>query len=32
LRDALRHTSFIGFTGTPIELADANTHAERSST
>ncbi|HAZ60098.1 MAG TPA: DEAD/DEAH box helicase, partial [Gammaproteobacteria bacterium] len=27
LRDALPHASFIGFTGTPIELADANTRA-----
>src|SRR5262249_42265702 len=26
-RDALPHASFIGFTGTPIELADANTRA-----
>jgi hypothetical protein len=25
MRDALSHASFIGFTGTPIELADANT-------
>lgn len=25
LRDALPHASFIGFTGTPIELTDANT-------
>jgi Type I site-specific restriction-modification system, R (restriction) subunit and related helicases len=25
MRDALPHASFIGFTGTPIELADANT-------
>ncbi|MDI7247563.1 MAG: type I restriction endonuclease subunit R [Bacillota bacterium] len=27
LRDALPHASFIGFTGTPIETADANTRA-----
>jgi len=27
MRDALPHVSFIGFTGTPIELADANTRA-----
>ncbi len=27
VRDALPHASFIGFTGTPIELADANTRA-----
>ncbi len=27
MRDALPHTSFIGFTGTPIELADASTRA-----
>jgi type I restriction enzyme R subunit len=27
MRDALLHASFIGFTGTPIELADANTRA-----
>ncbi len=27
LRDALPNASFIGFTGTPIELADANTRA-----
>jgi type I restriction enzyme R subunit len=27
LRDALPHASFIGFTGTPIELTDANTRA-----
>ncbi|MCR9291857.1 MAG: type I restriction endonuclease subunit R [bacterium] len=27
LRDALPHASFIGFTGTPIEKADANTRA-----
>ena len=27
LRDALPHASFIGFTGTPIELKDANTRA-----
>ena len=27
MHDALPHTSFIGFTGTPIELADANTRA-----
>ena len=27
LRDALPHASFIGFTGTPIELEDANTRA-----
>src|SRR6202043_2929664 len=27
LRDALTHASFIGFTGTPIELQDANTRA-----
>jgi type I restriction enzyme R subunit len=27
LRDALPHASFIGFTGTPIELADKNTRA-----
>jgi type I restriction enzyme R subunit len=27
LRDALPHASFIGFTGTPIELADANTRS-----
>ncbi|MFO1292317.1 MAG: type I restriction endonuclease subunit R [Rubrivivax sp.] len=27
LRDALPHASFIGFTGTPIELADASTRA-----
>ncbi len=27
IRDALPHASFIGFTGTPIELADANTRA-----
>ena len=27
LRDALPHASFIGFTGTPIEHADANTRA-----
>jgi type I restriction enzyme R subunit len=27
LRDALPHASFIGFTGTPIELQDANTRA-----
>src|ERR1700724_1382936 len=26
-RDALPHASFIGFTGTPIELQDANTRA-----
>jgi type I restriction enzyme R subunit len=25
MRDALPHASFIGFTGTPIELQDANT-------
>jgi type I restriction enzyme R subunit len=27
MRDALPHASFIGFTGTPIELIDANTRA-----
>jgi len=27
MRDALPHASFIGFTGTPIDLADANTRA-----
>jgi type I restriction enzyme R subunit len=27
MRDALPHASFIGFTGTPIERADANTRA-----
>jgi type I restriction enzyme R subunit len=27
MRDALSHASFIGFTGTPIELADRNTRA-----
>ena len=27
MRDALPHASFIGFTGTPIELTDANTRA-----
>ena len=27
LRDALPHASFIGFTGTPIELSDKNTRA-----
>ncbi len=27
MRDALPNASFIGFTGTPIELADANTRA-----
>ena len=27
MRDALPHASFIGFTGTPIELLDANTRA-----
>ena len=27
MRDALPHASFIGFTGTPIELVDANTRA-----
>jgi type I restriction enzyme R subunit len=27
MRDALPYASFIGFTGTPIELADANTRA-----
>jgi type I restriction enzyme R subunit len=27
MRDALPHASFIGFTGTPIELHDANTRA-----
>lgn len=27
LRDAIPHASFIGFTGTPIELADRNTKA-----
>ncbi|MGV3662579.1 MAG: type I restriction endonuclease subunit R, partial [Prosthecobacter sp.] len=27
LREALRHASFIGFTGTPIEKTDANTRA-----
>ena len=27
LRDALPNVSFIGFTGTPIENADANTRA-----
>ncbi|MCY3852954.1 MAG: type I restriction endonuclease subunit R [Gammaproteobacteria bacterium] len=27
LRDALPHASFVGFTGTPIEIADANTRA-----
>ena len=27
IRDALRNASFIGFTGTPIELEDANTRA-----
>jgi type I restriction enzyme R subunit len=27
MRDALPRASFIGFTGTPIELADANTRA-----
>ncbi|MDP4013483.1 MAG: HsdR family type I site-specific deoxyribonuclease [Candidatus Nanopelagicales bacterium] len=27
MRDALPHASFIGFTGTPISLADANTRA-----
>lgn len=29
LRDALPHASFIGFTGTPIETADANTRGLR---
>ncbi|MCC6193723.1 MAG: type I restriction endonuclease subunit R [Burkholderiales bacterium] len=27
MRDALPHASFIGFTGTPVELTDANTRA-----
>jgi hypothetical protein len=27
MRDALRHASFVGFTGTPIEKTDANTRA-----
>jgi type I restriction enzyme R subunit len=27
MRDALPHASFIGFTGTPVELVDANTRA-----
>jgi type I restriction enzyme R subunit len=27
MRDARPHASFIGITGTPIELADANTRA-----
>ena len=27
IRDALPHASFVGFTGTPIELQDANTRA-----
>jgi type I restriction enzyme, R subunit len=27
MRDALPHASFIGFTGTPIELQDASTRA-----
>src|SRR6187397_907392 len=27
MRDALPHASFVGFTGTPIEKADANTRA-----
>jgi type I restriction enzyme R subunit len=27
MRDALPHASFVGFTGTPIELAHANTRA-----
>ena len=27
MRDALPHASFIGFTGTPVELRDANTRA-----
>ena len=27
LRDALPHASFVGFTGTPIEIADASTRA-----
>ena len=27
MRDALPNASFLGFTGTPIELADANTRA-----
>ena len=27
MRDALPHASFVGFTGTPIELKDANTRA-----
>ena len=27
MRDALPHASFVGFTGTPIELLDANTRA-----
>ena len=27
LRDALPHASFVGFTGTPVELRDANTRA-----
>jgi type I restriction enzyme R subunit len=27
MRDALPHASFVGFTGTPIELRDANTRA-----
>src|SRR6185437_15323782 len=27
MRDALPHASFVGFTGTPIERADANTRA-----
>ena len=27
MRDALPHASFIGFTGTPVELKDANTRA-----
>ncbi|MDP9255046.1 MAG: HsdR family type I site-specific deoxyribonuclease, partial [Actinomycetota bacterium] len=27
MRDALPHASFIGFTGTPIEMTDANTRA-----
>jgi type I restriction enzyme R subunit len=27
MRDALPRASFIGFTGTPVKLADANTRA-----
>ena len=32
MRDALPNASFVGFTGTPIELQDANTRAETSRT